>query len=56
MFAQAERLKEMGLDVPQITNLMLALREKGMDVPVDIYTVDQAKDALRKILEGKRHA
>lgn len=56
VFAQAERLKEMGLDVPQITNLMLALREKGMDVPVDIYTVDQAKEALRKILEGKRHA
>ncbi len=56
VFAQADRLKEMGLDVPQITNLMLALREKGMDVPVDIYTVEQAKDVLRKVLEGKRHA
>jgi energy-coupling factor transport system ATP-binding protein len=56
VFARAEELKEIGLDVPQITNLMLALREKGFDVPVDIYTVDQAKQVLRKILEGKKHA
>jgi energy-coupling factor transport system ATP-binding protein len=56
VFARAEELKEIGLDVTQITNLMLALREKGFDVPVDIYTVDQAKQVLRKILEGKKHA
>ena len=54
VFAQAERLKEMGLDVPQITNLMLALREKGMDVPVDIYTVKAKKHSGR--YWGKRHA
>jgi len=56
VFAQADKLRQMGLDVPQITNLMLALRDKGLDVPVDIYTVEQAKDVLRKVLEGKRHA
>jgi len=56
VFAHAEKLKEIGLDVPQITNLMLALREKGFDVPVDIYTVEQAKEVLKKILEAKRHA
>src|SRR5690554_5162059 len=56
VFAHADRLKEIGLDVPQITSLMMALKEKGMDVPTDIYTVDQAKAVLRKILEGRRHA
>lgn len=56
VFARAEELKQMGLDVPQITNLMAALRERGMDVPTDIYTIEQAKDVLRKVLEGKRHA
>ena len=48
VFAHADRLKEIGLDVPQITSLMMALKEKGMDVPTDIYTVDQAKAVLRK--------
>ena len=52
VFAHSSELKEMGLDVPQITNLMLALRDRGLDVPTDIYTVDQAKAVLKKILEG----
>ena len=56
VFAHAEELKGMGLDVPQITRLMKALREKGMDVPVDIYTVEQAKEALIRVLGGRRHA
>ena len=33
----------MGLGIPQITGLMKALKARGMDVPDDIYTVDQAK-------------
>ncbi len=52
VFAHAGELKEMGLDVPQVTNLMLALKEKGLDVPTDIYTVQQAKAVLKQILEG----
>jgi len=56
VFAYADQLKQIGLDVPQITNLMLALRERGMDVPVDIFTVDQAKEVLKKILGGIRYA
>lgn len=56
VFTHARELKEMGLDVPQITNLMMALKERGMDVPVDIYTVDQAKEVLRQVLGGRRHA
>jgi hypothetical protein len=54
VFAQADELKQMGLDVPQITKSDARLRERGMDVPVDIYTVEQAKDVLRKVLEGKK--
>jgi len=56
VFAHADELKQIGLDVPQVTNLMLALREKGLNVPVDIFTVEQAKEVLKKVLEGKRHA
>ncbi|NLA83778.1 MAG: ATP-binding cassette domain-containing protein, partial [Clostridiales bacterium] len=56
VFARSGQLKEMGLDVPQVTNLMLALKEKGLDVPSDIYTVEQAKEVVKKILEGRKHA
>ncbi len=56
IFTHAEELESMGLGVPQITRLMKALRQKGMDVPVDIYTVEQAKEALIKVLGEKRHA
>ena len=56
VFAHSQKLKEIGLDVPQITNLMLALREKGLEVPTDIYTVEQAKAVLKRVLKGGSHA
>ena len=56
IFAHADRLKEMGLGIPQITGLMKALKARGMDVPDDIYTVDQAKEVLLKALRGSSNA
>lgn len=56
VFSHADRLLEMGLGVPQVTGLMRALRDKGMDVPVDIYTVQQSMDVLRKLLGGSGNA
>ena len=46
VFAHAEELQTMGLDIPQMTQLMLSLREKGYDVPVNLYTVQQVYDTL----------
>ena len=42
VFEQAKLLTSVGLDVPQITQLMNLLRDKGIDVNQGIYTVDQA--------------
>lgn len=50
VFRKAEALQEMGLRIPQITSLILALRQRGYDLPEDIYTVPQAKDALVRLL------
>ncbi len=50
VFRRAEALREIGLRIPQITSLMLALRQRGYDLPEDIYTVAQAKDALLRLL------
>ena len=53
VFANVGELSDIGLDIPQITRLMQALRERGFDVPENIYTVEAAVDAMRKILGGE---
>ena len=52
VFSRGDELCEIGLGVPQMTGLMRLLRERGIDVPCDIYTVDDAEAALLKILGG----
>ncbi len=42
IFARPERLRELGLGVPQITAAMQALRERGFDVRADALTVEEA--------------
>ena len=47
IFAQAEELKGMGLAVPQVTEVFLALKKRGLPLPENVYTVPQAVAALR---------
>lgn len=49
VFASADKLTAVGLDVPQITHLMALLRARGIEVPEGIYTVEAATDALRRL-------
>lgn len=55
VFSHADELREMGLSIPQITELFLKLREKGYDVPVDVYTIERARDIIKKLI-GKEAA
>ncbi len=41
VFSKVEQLKELGLDVPQITDLTNELIKEGIDLPQDILTVDE---------------
>jgi len=50
IFKSADKLKEMGLSVPMITEICHRLREAGIPLPEGIYTVDMAKEELKKIL------
>jgi energy-coupling factor transport system ATP-binding protein len=52
VFARAEELLQMGLDIPDVTRVFLELKKLGMDVP-PVYTTEQAADALLKLKEGK---
>ncbi|MBE6627930.1 MAG: energy-coupling factor transporter ATPase [Ruminococcaceae bacterium] len=50
VFSHADELSKIGLDIPQITRLLQMLKEKGMPISDDIYTVDEAVAALKQIL------
>ena len=47
IFRESELLVSVGLDVPEITHLINELRRRGYDLPDNIYTVEQATQALR---------
>ena len=51
VFARAPELLALGLSVPQVTKIFLKLREMGVDVPADVYTIPYA---VKMILEAKR--
>lgn len=46
VFSNAEHLVEIGLNVPEITKVFLALKKQGYDVRTDIYSVSEAKAEL----------
>ena len=55
VFERAEELTGMGLNIPQVTQVFLKLRELGVDVP-KVYTLDAAVEALLKVKEEYAHA
>ena len=53
IFAHADRLTGMGLDVPQVSRLGMLLRQKGIPFPEDVIREEEAVSALVKIFAGK---
>ena len=52
VFSQADKLADVGLDVPQITSFMLSLKKRGIDVRTDIFTVDDARLEIKRLIGG----
>ena len=52
VFGDAEKLMQIGLSVPEVTKLVSKLREGGMPIAQEIYTVDEAKTALKELIGG----
>lgn len=50
VFAMQDEIIKIGLDVPQITKIIMKLREKGIDLGNDIYTVERAKERISEYL------
>lgn len=53
VFSQVERIKEIGLDVPQVTELFHKLNQEGYEFPLDIISVDDAAEVLVSYIKSK---
>ena len=53
IFSQVEKLKELRLDVPQVTELAHELRQKGVPLPPCILDIDTLVKELVKVRAGK---
>ena len=53
IFSHSEILKSLGLDVPQISSLIEELRKRGVNLPSDIYTVNEAKKQILSLARGE---
>ena len=51
IFTRADELSAVGLDVPQITRLMLALRDKGIELDSSAFTVEEAFEEIMKLYQ-----
>ncbi|MBE6050752.1 MAG: energy-coupling factor transporter ATPase [Clostridium sp.] len=46
VFSEVEKMKEIGLDVPQVTELAYDLKKSGIDISTEILNVDEMVDAI----------
>ncbi len=56
IYSKASELKDIGLDVPLITEVVLKLKEMGLDIDTSVYTVSQAKDRILSMKGGSAYA
>ena len=52
VFTRADELEKVGLDIPQVTKVALALRQRGLPVDTAVYTVEALRDALLRLKGG----
>ncbi len=53
VFAQSDKLISVGLDVPQITHLFKKIKSMGVNVPEDVFTVEEAKNVILSAFKRK---
>ncbi|MBD8979707.1 MAG: energy-coupling factor transporter ATPase [Clostridiales bacterium] len=51
VYSRGNELKNMGLNIPQVTDIFIKLKERGVDCKTDIYTLEQAQAELERLLK-----
>lgn len=54
VFKEIDTLEKIGLAVPQVTYLMRALRQKGFDVSESVFTIEDGKAEILRMLANKQ--
>jgi energy-coupling factor transport system ATP-binding protein len=54
VFSNSERLETLGLGLPPAAELMKALRDRGIEVPHDILTIDAAEEELHLLMQNRK--
>jgi energy-coupling factor transport system ATP-binding protein len=49
VFSNVDEIKRLGLDVPQVTELINELKNEGFDLPLDIIDVDKAAEVIKRL-------
>lgn len=55
IFTEVDTLESVGLAVPQVTYLVRKLRERGFDISEKIFTVEQAKTEILRVLGSAKN-
>lgn len=53
LFRDEKILEEVGLTLPQVCRFLIGVREKGYPVRTDVFTVEDAKKELKRVLEER---
>lgn len=53
VFANGDKLASLALGVPEVTRLLRGLKEKGYNLPSDVFDIEEAKDALLALLRRR---
>lgn len=54
VFSHVDKIKKIGLDVPQVTELAWELKKAGYDISSEIITEEECVDAIKKLFEKER--
>ena len=50
VFSYSEELQRVGLDIPEVSRIALALKERGYRLDGELYTVSGVKNAILSLL------
>lgn len=54
IFSQVDRLTQVGLDVPQVTQLAYELKKEGIDISLEVLTEEEAYNEIAKFIEKSK--
>lgn len=54
VFSHTDEIVSAGLDIPEITKVMIELSKRGYDIDTAVYTIDDAIKAIKACKEGRK--